>query len=524
MKNKTTSVFLNTITNYARYFIHIGVIVVILPYIVHKLGKEAYGLWGLVLSTVGFFGFLDMGFSTAVVKYVAQYSGNDDREKLTEFSSTLQFLYWAIALVVALATTALAYKFTSLVQLPVKLAEASFWVVLSLGLRSAFNFPFSFYRGVLIGYQKMYFVNIVKISELLSNGILTFFILNQGYGLREMALTTLFVSLSHYAFIMFYSTSKYAHVKFCYANFKFSLLKEVSSFGIFAFAINISVMLLTRTDILVVKYLLPLSAVAIYTIGLKLSDYTIGFSKQFVNALTPLVARLNGAKNKEALERVFLKGTKFSLLISQPIVLGLTWYSPIIIYSWLGTGFEEAVVVSRILLLTSLLTLMQASGSNVLAMTGKERLIAATTFTTALLNIFFSLLLGYYMGLPGIALATLVCALSIDVMIVIPRTLAHLSLSSKTYLKKAIQPVLPGTTTLLGILFLFKTLAPSSTLIGAVLRGGFAFSIYLPVCWFTALTKSEQENYKGKLSKLFQKIMSKLRSNNEKVSLCPKET
>src|SRR6266496_5963465 len=41
------------------------------PYMIHKLGAEGYGVWAISFSLVEYCGFLDLGFRSAIVKYVA---------------------------------------------------------------------------------------------------------------------------------------------------------------------------------------------------------------------------------------------------------------------------------------------------------------------------------------------------------------------------------------------------------------------------------------------------------------------
>src|SRR5260370_936421 len=47
------------------------------PYLIHKLGPEAYGLWALSFALVEYCTFLDLGFRSAIVKYVAHHKALD---------------------------------------------------------------------------------------------------------------------------------------------------------------------------------------------------------------------------------------------------------------------------------------------------------------------------------------------------------------------------------------------------------------------------------------------------------------
>ena len=63
-------------------------ILVLLPFNVAHLGKSAYGLWMLTASVTTYFSVLDLGYSGALVKFVAQYRARRDVRALNEVLST----------------------------------------------------------------------------------------------------------------------------------------------------------------------------------------------------------------------------------------------------------------------------------------------------------------------------------------------------------------------------------------------------------------------------------------------------
>src|SRR5690242_8472326 len=72
--------------------------VVFTPYIVHGFGAEAYGVLAIVLSVVGYLSFLDLNLGEAVVKYVAEYKGEESLEKVTDVIGTSISLFLAIGI------------------------------------------------------------------------------------------------------------------------------------------------------------------------------------------------------------------------------------------------------------------------------------------------------------------------------------------------------------------------------------------------------------------------------------------
>src|SRR5438045_9615319 len=58
------------------------------PYILHRLGDEAFGLWVLIFSITGYYGLFDLGIRSSIVRYVAKYSDTNDYEELTRLTIT----------------------------------------------------------------------------------------------------------------------------------------------------------------------------------------------------------------------------------------------------------------------------------------------------------------------------------------------------------------------------------------------------------------------------------------------------
>src|SRR5207237_10215047 len=71
--DETLTVARNVSTRYLAIATEMLVGLVVLPFNVQHLGKQAYGLWILAASVTAYFSVLDLGYGGALVKFVAQY-------------------------------------------------------------------------------------------------------------------------------------------------------------------------------------------------------------------------------------------------------------------------------------------------------------------------------------------------------------------------------------------------------------------------------------------------------------------
>ena len=78
----------NALANYANSLVALVLALVVTPLLVRGLGKEAYGTWVPVSTSVVYLNLLQFGFGQATTKYVAEGLAVDDRSKVRRAVST----------------------------------------------------------------------------------------------------------------------------------------------------------------------------------------------------------------------------------------------------------------------------------------------------------------------------------------------------------------------------------------------------------------------------------------------------
>src|ERR1700721_3238847 len=78
------------------------------PFILHRLGDAAFGIWVLIFSVTGYYGLFDLGIRSSIIRYVSKYTATDEKEKLTRFVNTSLFSYSAIGVLSMTLTVVLS--------------------------------------------------------------------------------------------------------------------------------------------------------------------------------------------------------------------------------------------------------------------------------------------------------------------------------------------------------------------------------------------------------------------------------
>ena len=59
------------------------------PFIVHRLGNVAYGVWVLAISCINYLGLLDLGMASSVIRFVSKGHATQDHEGASESLSAV---------------------------------------------------------------------------------------------------------------------------------------------------------------------------------------------------------------------------------------------------------------------------------------------------------------------------------------------------------------------------------------------------------------------------------------------------
>ena len=161
------------------------------PYILHRLGDVAFGLWVLIFSVTGYYGLFDLGIRSSIVRYVAKYSANEERKELNRLVSTAMVTYSCIGAVTLTLTFIVAYYVTSIFRVPPAFVVTARRLLLMVGTAVSLGV----FNGILEGLQRFYLLNITNISSTLVRALLIVLVLQHGRGLLSVAAITVSLPL-----------------------------------------------------------------------------------------------------------------------------------------------------------------------------------------------------------------------------------------------------------------------------------------------------------------------------------------
>jgi O-antigen/teichoic acid export membrane protein len=185
--------------------------------------------------------------------------------------------------------------------------------------------------------------------------------------------------------------------------------RELGSSGFYTSIAQLSEWLDRYSGPLVIGYLLGASLVAHYTPAMVLASAIQLLSSSFLLQLHPFVTKAAVEAQAELIQRVLLRSTRYSLLLSGAAAAWFGSLSPVVIACWLGRGFEDTAVVLALWCATILLQACEGGSFAVFLGLGRFRFVAVVNGLLGLISIGGALWLvgpaGY--GVAGAAVAVL---------------------------------------------------------------------------------------------------------------------
>jgi O-antigen/teichoic acid export membrane protein len=407
------------------------------PYILHRLGDTAFGLWILIFSVTGYYGLFDLGIRSSIVRYIARYSTSGEQQELRSLVNTALLAYTLIGAAAMMVTIAAMRYVDRLFQVPPDFLVSARWLLLIVGTSVSLGFPLAVFSGILEGLQRFYVLNSITVSTSLLRALLVVIALQHGGGLLTVALITVVFPLIA-GVGNFLSTLRLLPLRFGLRYVKKSSLRQIASYSGTTFLIIVAGKLRFKTDALIVGTFVSAVAITYFTIGSRLVDYATETVSSLAQIFIPMSSQSQARGDIQGLRRILLLGNRASAFIIFPITVILTILGKSVIEAWVGSKYVAASYpVMLVLLYPTTLMLAQSSSGRTLWGLAKHRTWAWVALAEGAANLILSVILVRRYGIMGDAIGTAI-PLVFSMILFLPRHLCKLlGIDMKSYLSQA---------------------------------------------------------------------------------------
>ena len=469
--------------------VNIVVGVFLSPFILHRLGDTAFGLWVLIFSLTGYYGIFDFGIRSSIIRYVSKYTATHDVQEVSGLINTAMFTYSCVGILSLLLTLAGCLYIDRLFKIPADFHATAAWLLFIVGTSVALGFPLGVFGGMLEGLQKFYIINWTNIVfSGVIRAVLIVLYLRRGYGLLTVALITVGLPVIS-SIVRAVIALRSLPIKFRWKYVDRNSFRHMANYSGVTFMIIVAARLRLKTDAVVIGTFLSSAAITYFYAGSRLVDYAGELVSCLAQIFVPMSSQSDAAGNMDRLRKIFIVGNRACAFTIFPITVFFVILGKSIIGVWLGQKYvAQAYPVLIILILAHTLMLMQSASGRILFGMSKHGKLAVVSLIEGVANLGLSILLVRPFGIMGDALGTAIPLLGTYVLFMPWHLCNRLGVRIWTYLRQAYQlPLLLCAPLAMVLLLLQQWVVPHSyrELIPQLLIGGIVYGLGLAWAYFS---------------------------------------
>jgi O-antigen/teichoic acid export membrane protein len=375
------------------------------PFILHRLGDEAFSMWVLVFAVTGYFGLLGFGIRPAIVKYTARFTTTGESDELSRYLSTSLAFYGSVSIVILLSTAIIFFRLDSLFHIPASSLQPARVLFLLAGTGVALTFPMGVFAGALEGLQKFAWLQLSQVAVTLVRAGLIVVALETGRGLVTLGAISVVLSVLSYV-VFAWMALRVLPTRLSLKKVEGAAFWRMASYGFFAFSILGAEKLRFQSDALVIGVSLSAAAITSFSIGARLTEYASYAVRSMSQIFTPMSSQFHAAGDLQRLQRTFIAGNRACALITFPLCILLVVLGKAIIETWVGARYLSSYPILLLLIIPRSLYLAQSSSVRILLGMGRHRVLASVLVGEGIANLLLSILLVRRFGVIGVALGT----------------------------------------------------------------------------------------------------------------------
>ncbi|MUH38102.1 hypothetical protein D9O36_19795 [Zobellia amurskyensis] len=476
--------------------------------VLNALGVSDFGIFNLVGGAIAMLGFLHAAMSSATQRFMSFYEGRGDVEKQKYIFNVSSVLHFGIAIALILILLLAGYFFfNGILNIPPDRVFAAKVIYGSLILSTAFTVMSVPYEAVLNAHENMLYYSIVGIVEsLLKLGVALIIVYYVGDKLVLYGILMAGIPFISRTIMQVYCHKKYTECVLAPRRyFEKGLMKEMTSFAGWSFLGTAVAMLTSYGQGILLNMFFGTKINASHGIATQANGQISVFSNNMQKALNPVIVKSEGEGNREKMLQASFMGSKLSYFLLALFAIPIIIEMPYIFELWLKNVPEYAIVFTRLILMSSMITQLLSTIAVSIDATGKIKELQIVKSLVEAMPLFVAFVLfkwGYTPTYLYIVMLVMTFVRSFGVLLYYAKK--EVGLNILEFIKQVMFPV--GMVTLIALGF---AVLPHFYMDYGVYRLFGVFLVYFPVfllaLWFIGFNKHE----KSIVSSLVNRILKK---------------
>ncbi len=432
-----------TLANWGGTFANYFIAFFATPIIVYSFGNIRYGIWSLAMSLTAYYGMLDFGISTTIIKYYSEYIEKNDEKSANYVINAAFFSYLLIFFILLLIVFVMIMNIDSIFNIPGELLTETKTLFFITAITFGIELVGNTFRSIIISLRKFVLRNVIQTTFSIIRTISIIIILKSGYGLVIAGFTVLFVDFIRNIIYVICALRLSPFLRISFNLIDASFIRNSFAFTFYNLLRKISIQIVERSDLILVGMFFDMKMAAFYSIGESLVRYAQMIPKGLRATILPFSSKLNAGNQKKDLEKMAFFLPKYTISFFLGIGLAMALFGKEFIELWMGQGYDISYGIVMILLLAKTFFMSQSILVHLLTGMGYNKFFGILGVAEAIIKIILSILLIKFFGLYGIAFGSLFTFLITSMVLVPAYALEKVGIGkTKYYLNTIIKPFL----------------------------------------------------------------------------------
>lgn len=463
---------------------------VMAPVILKVAGQETMGGYAILTQIVGYTLLLDLGFSVALQRFLAQATvPTATSNRFAALFKVGRLFLWVINTTICLSILAAATQLNTFLkvdesvlwQAQIALCLQAMWIVLRT--------PLAIYTSALNAAQEMAVLNLLAIPINLFRLLLSIALVYAGLGLVGLVAAAICAEMAGgIAQRRFFLRKHHNLLRESSTRLDWSLFTPMLRFGFSYWGVNLATVLLLGSDNLIAGTLFGAATASVFYTTKMIGSLVISLLSRVIDNIFPGAAFLAGRNDLSALRQAYFQLLRYILALLIPSALAIVLFTGWLVTAWVGPQQYAGDLMAIFVALFVLLQVMAHFHAILTLAIGNLR----HWTTISIVCGFLGASLGYWLGkYYGVAFITACIALATipGVVFLIQRVVQGLQLSRREmagHLKPSLVFLL-----IAALFYWGKSQVDYSPLNLALMLTGYSFMCGL-IIWFFVIQPHEK--------------------------------
>ena len=470
-------VAVNIAANWAGFFVQAMVGIFLVPFILYKVGTEAYGVWALLTGLLAYFQILQSAFTLSINRFAAYY--RSDMSDVNRYFAATLYSMFGLGGVIVLLGVGVSFVVNLIFSFPVEFEGQAKTTCVLIGANLAVIAVNGSIVGLLNGFQMYVASNISNIFGAVFRAALVIYALGKSPNIVTLQGCYCLSSLGALIVATVLAVGFIPGLRFV-ARPSLEIYREIYLYTKHSIIRSGSDVFMYATMLLLVGWFGTVKDVTVYSIATKIPQLIRGLLNSAQSVFLPAFSTLFAKEGSAGIVRIVRKATRYNAALTLAAISLCVVYTEPLLKLWLRDKYDPQIVLPMAIILLSVVPRgVFELWMPVLVAIGELRWLSITALLTCVGSILLAVVLSFFISAPNASATALLVALAIRSGLWLPvYGVAKTGLELFGYLRESLLPAISGFVAGTAcIIALFIAVPPPSQPLLLVLHGSISLTI-----------------------------------------------